>query len=623
MPTKGQAKVELLLDLKSKLKTGFTKAKETVNSNVREIKSKINDIKSSSGSSFKNMFNGFSLNPVSKQFGNLKLNAVKAMRDIQSEVPMVGTAFRLLKNPITLAAAAIFGIGKAANSAINDAAGFNTQFRELQMLNLDKPIADMQHLKRLVKDTAFKKGFDMNQTSTAFFDVQSVTGKYRSEVKNIVAKQGEFAKLMQADFNSWVEGTAKAMANYGFGADKLDEFNRAAFATVKTGVTTFDQLSKVMSVYAGSASSAKQNFGAANKIFSLFTVKVKSVDEAATLTKSLFNDLTKKSTIDAFKKIGINMYNNNGEMKQADSLLLELSNKFKKLGDNDRALIDLKNQFTGSEGLTSFIQSAMGSTEQLQSMINNFDATGLDLSKALNISRQDSAYLNEQLENRLKILKADIGEEMLPTKVAWQETKLRFLGNARSYINPANAAKGYEQKGTDDILEKFSDIINNPGQFTTTQFDDVFADIHRLYEFYQNDYAKVRKYEANIYEYTKPYQRFSAHYDKGALSTLSDLDKKLQQAYASLPEDHDQSLADQEAGVKTGNEDTSLVKESPIDKITGNAKQIRNLTINIDSFVKGGINTENTTLQNMDAQELKEWFSKMMMRVVRNTELGY
>jgi hypothetical protein len=60
-----------------------------------------------------------------------------------------------------------------------------------------------------------------------------------------------------------------------------------------------------------------------------------------------------------------------------------------------------------------------------------------------------------------------------------------------------------------------------------------------------------------------------------------------------------------------------------INKITGSAKQIRNITINIDALNKGNINTENTTLQRMDAQELEEWFSKMLMRVVRNTELSY
>ena len=162
----------------------------------------------------------------------------------------------------------------------------------------------------MVLDTAYNKGFTTTQTVAGYFDVQSTTGKYGDEVKRIVEKQGEFANLMQANFNDYIAGTAKGMANFGFGVDKLDEYNRSAYATVKVGVTTFDQLAKVQSVYAGAAASNNQTFDTANKLLALFTIKTKSVDEAATLTKSMFNDLTKDTTISAFKKIGINLYDN-------------------------------------------------------------------------------------------------------------------------------------------------------------------------------------------------------------------------------------------------------------------------------------------------------------------------
>jgi len=625
----GQAKVQLILELKNKIKTGITKAKQWVNSNVREIKSNISDLKSHSVSSFRNMFSGFSLNRIKGKFTDLKFTAVSAMRDIGNEVPIIGQAFRLIRNPITLAAGAIIGLGAAVNGATNDAAAFNKNFMQLQMLNLDKPIADMQYLKRMVKDTAFNEGFDVGKTSTAFFDVQSVTGKYGKEVKDIVAKQGEFAQLMQADFNKWIEGTAKAMANYGFGADQLDEFNRAAFATVRTGVTTFDQLAKVMSVYAGSAASAKQNFSAANKIFSLFTVKVKSVDEAATLTKSLFNDLTKKSTIDSMKKLGINMYDNNGHLKQADQLLIELSEKFRKLGDNDRALIELKNQFQGSEGLTAYIQAAMGDTKQLQDTINNFDATGLDLTKALKIAEQDSSYLIDKITNKIKNLKTELGEETLPLKMRWLERKLDFVEGVKANWFPGVAKQNYQQEGTDYMLDKFSGIINNPGNYTKADFDKTFNEIHTLYNRYQDDYAKSRKYEPTVYQYLNTDKHYEALFDKGALSTLKNLDKELMNIYMRLPKDHDKTVLDNRnklAGIGNDDENTNNAPTTEalgVREITGSAKQIRNMTINIDALNKGGINTENTTLQHMDAQELEEWFTKMMMRVVRNTELSY
>lgn len=49
----------------------------------------------------------------------------------------------------------------------------------------------------------------------------------------------------------------------------------------------------------------------------------------------MFNDLTKDTTIKAFKKVGLSIYDNNGKIKQADTLMLELNKKFAGL-DKDK-----------------------------------------------------------------------------------------------------------------------------------------------------------------------------------------------------------------------------------------------------------------------------------------------
>lgn len=295
-----------------------------------------------------------------------------------NEVPLIGNAFRLVSNPIALTVAGVAALGKGIDYTTQKAANFNTQFRNLANLNLDKSKREIDSLRRMVLDTAYDKGFNTDKTVMGYFDVQSTTGKFGGEVKRIVEKQGEFANLMQADFNEYIAGTAKGMANFGFGAEKLDEFNRSAYATVKVGVTTFDQLAKVQSVYAGAAAANNQTFDTANKLLALFTVKTKSVDEAATLTKSMFNDLTKDATIKAFKKIGISIYDTNGNIKQADSLMMELNKKFLAL-DGDKKVIALKNQFTGSDGLISLVQAATDKSGQLQNTFNSFDSTKLGL----------------------------------------------------------------------------------------------------------------------------------------------------------------------------------------------------------------------------------------------------
>lgn len=58
-----------------------------------------------------------------------------------------------------------------------------------------------------------------------------------------------------------------------------------------------------------------------------------------------------------------------------------------------------------------------------------------------------------------------------------------------------------------------------------------------------------------------------------------------------------------------------------INKVTGAGGDHKNITVNIDAFVKGGINTANTTLAKMDAKQLEEWFKEMLLRTIRAAEL--
>ncbi|SDC53097.1 phage tail tape measure protein [Williamwhitmania taraxaci] len=631
----GQAKVNLILELKDRMKTSLSQAKSRLNSGVMDMKGKLGDLKSSyrtlehaSGSSFMAIRSRLSL---------LKTSHVEAFRAMKDEIPGVGRALGLLKNPLMLAGAAVVGLGALFQASTKQAAEFSYGYRQLSMLNIDKPMQDLKALRGIVLDTAFQKGFDPGNTTKAFFDVQSVTGKYGSEVKEIVAKQGEFAQLMQADFNSWIEGTAKAMANYGFGADKLDEFNRAAFATVKTGVTTFDELAKVQSVFAGSAASAKQEFASANKVFSLFTVKVKSADEAATLTKSLFNDLTKQTTIDAFKKIGISMYDNSGKIKQADKLMLELNAKFKALGSNDKSLVALKNQFSGSEGLISFIQAAMDSTGQLQTTLSSFDASEFGLNKALAIAKEDINYINQQLENKLKVSMIKLGEAWMPYKEGLASGAAAALDNTSwAFTGPSSRGDKYRSTGAQEIVEMFSSIIGNPGKHKTAEFDAAFAKIDKLIPYFQSKVDDNRGYKAGYNEYTdlasglgtwgtpssvRRQQYYSA---SGSTEALFSLRKQLLEVYGKLPMNHD-SLLDQEA-IKpdpSKDENTSLVGSDSVEKITGSANQIRNVTINIDAFVKGGINTEQTNLQQMNEKQIEAYLHDMFMRVIANVDTAY
>ena len=600
----GQTKIQLMLELKNKVRMGLNQAK-------------------------KDTFN--SVNTMQAKMDSLKFNFAKNSKAIAAEVPMIGSALKLISNPLTATAAGVLAIGKGIDYTTQKAADFNSEFRGLSNLNLDKTKRDISTLRRMVLDTAYNKGFSTTQTITGYFDVQSTTGKYGDEVKRIVEKQGEFANLMQANFNDYIAGTAKGMANFGFSADKLDEYNRSAYATVKVGVTTFDQLAKVQSVYAGAAASNNQTFDTANKLLALFTIKTKSVDEAATLTKSMFNDLTKDTTIKAFKKVGINLYDNNGKIKQADGLMLELNKKFAGL-DKDKKVVALKNQFSGSEGLIAMIQAATDKSGQLQNTFNSFSETKLDMDKTMELAKNDLNYKNEILRNKLNAMEIEIGTSLLPLKAKIAELKLAAIDLVNTLTLGVN---GDRNKGFTYANDRYAGLLQNAPTMNEEAFQtnlaEILLDIKQTERNWKNaggfsDKASKALTFAFMGEWKAAYNYLklpSGDTYAGMLTQLTGIKdefiKTWKTAYknkASLTATTVKPKADKTAPTNP----VTLPVSDGVGTVVGSARQIRNLTVNIEAFNKGGINT---TLQHMEPNQIEEWFTDMCMRVVRSIESTY
>lgn len=75
-------------------------------------------------------------------------------------------------------------------------------------------------------------------------------------------------------------------------------------------------------------------------------------------------------------------------------------------------------------------------------------------------------------------------------------------------------------------------------------------------------------------------------------------------------------------GNTTGGSDSPITGTT--DSVTGSAQQIRNITVNIDAFNKGGINAAGTEgLKGMNADQIAEWFNQQLNRAIRNLELSY
>lgn len=485
MSKPNQSVIELILQLDNKLKAGFSQANKELDAGVDGMQRKLDDFGKSAGND---------------------------LRKANNESKGLVSTLKGMINPTTIAIAGIGAIATGLVKATDRAAEFNHEFRDLANLNLDKTRAELDSLRRLTLNTAWRKGFNASETTSAYEEVQSTVGLYGRDATAIVETQGEFAKVMKASMADYVAGTSKAMANWRFGIDRLDDFNKSAYATMQVGVVSFEELAKVQSVYAGAAASIKQDFDTANKLFSLFTIRTKSVDEAATLTKSLFNDLTKKRTVDAFKQIGIDFFDVNGQLKQADTILLELNDKFKTLKD-DNAIVALKNQFHGSEGLIALIQAATDQSGELKRTLDEFADSKLNMDNAMTLAHEDIIHRQEQLSNRVDNLMIRLGETLLPAKewiVGGLET---IVDNTISLLKtPEERKEDWKEREFESVYKDYGHLTDSVKNMTDEQYKKTLDFVSGRIDVYNDEFMrKSREYANQPFWNYDPISYFQGH----------------------------------------------------------------------------------------------------------------
>lgn len=683
----GKTKIELLLELKNKVKTGLSTAKDNISKSVGTMKEKLTELK------------------------NSHVSAFKAMRE---EIPLFDRAMKVLGNPYIILAAGLLSLGVLFTKAANKAAEFNHEFLNIKQLNLDKSNQELETYKKQVKNVAFEVGLAGTDTVKAFYDIQSGTGLFGDSVAQITTKVGKFAIATGAQLPDAVNQTIKAMKAMKLSVSDIDAMLDSNAKTVQVGITTFAELARVQTEYLGAAAGAGQTLDTANKVFAAFTSIAKDSNTAATMTKTAFEGLTQKNTVEGLKEIGISLYDSTGNMRDLSEVLKETSQRFK--GMSSEQIDAVINKIGGPEGLRNLFVKLKTGADDFFNTLTAFDSSQFNLDKALQNAKGDFTVLHTMAKNRLGLVIGEIGEKILPLWVAALEranNALQFVWNnldaikniigmvvlslgsakvAMIALNIATSANpiggiislilkaiplivggitalisrtegwGKSWAAIKDIIsitwkqakmdwefmiESFKHGINvlwlrfkGLGQYLKELFLNIGDSIKLALK---GDFsgAKAALTRPIVTEASKEIDALKAEYDqkkndyinstrenaaaiKEAFGNVSIKWKKKEEQQEQTETDN-QLLGSPDADLTTapaGGDNYGNASNS-IDKITGSAKQIQNITVNIDSFNKGGINTQNTSLQHMSAEDIEKWMNDMFTRVVNNVARNF
>ena len=635
-----QSKIELILEMKERIKTNLTKAKDAVSQSTKDMQDKLN---------------------------HLKGTFVNAFAEMRKEIPIFDKAIRMLKNPIALAVSAFAalraGIGKLNEFAAQSRELYNAQAEAETKLaavmrntmgartaeiNSIKALASEQQRLGVIGDEVQLAG--AQELSTYLTKADNLK-KLMPVMNDMVAQQyglnatQEQATSIATMMGKVMDGQVGALSRYGYKFDEAQE-KILKFGTEEERAAT---LADVVSASVGGVNAAlaqtpegalkqyENNLGDLQERFGgLFTAI-----SAAWLP-------VRNAIMSGWERVVTVFERNKDRIISAVSTIANfigsaISGVFTVLGW-------IKNAFAFMYEWREVIYGVAGAFILLNAkmIITTTITTALAIKEALLTAAQ--WLLNVAMSaNPIGIIIVAIGA-LIGAIIAlcrryegwtsvWNAVKTTLVLSFKQYVE--NWKFGIKELWMDlqifwERIKSFGSNVGNVFKALAQAMKSVlkgdfegakaalangftFSTSANVTALEQQRDANRQNFKdesmARAKEIAEAWKQVDLHKKQDA-SPVSETEEKAIYGPTGAP-------AADENGIPTGGAD-GAGGLGTAESVAGSAKQIRNITVNIDAFNKGGINTTNTEgLRGMDSHQIEDWFNQMLLRAIRNLEMSY
>lgn len=613
------SKLQLVIDIKEKLNTGLNRVKQKIDNTIGTVQRKLQTM---SGST------------------------LKAFEAIGSQVPFIGEAIGMLTNPYAAAAAATTALATGIALATQKAIEWRTQMAEINV-TAEKTPQELAALSDKMLEIGGRNVASLSEVPKAYNDIISAIG----DADISLAALEPTLRAAKAGFSE-TSVAADAMTNI-MGATGIQDATKiydVLFATMKSGKASFGDIANYLPKIIPSARNLGFTFEEVSGAYANLTKTLKP-EAAATALENVFASLGNADTVKKFEKIGVKIFDDKGKARPLLQVFKDLNNQMQGLTDKQKMLkfdqLGLDQQASRAFALLS--ADMPGIAKDIQDVA---DSQG-----ALNKAYQDAASPLDSWKiaiNKAEVAIIKIGEVFMPFVEMAGEKMLDFINYWKDLYNNSLLFQDFIS-GIGDIISVAMNIAYKPLITTINIFKFMYNLISGIITGIGNWIAKLAGLKggfAEMYNNIRPYLLYIKQfleqigdimYDiftfnhKGAynkiagfkMPDLNAIRKAMPTVKVEAP-----ATPKKTPTPPTLREDTGNNREAPSTpaggtQLTEGAKgikgdsQARNITINIDSFIKGGINPTHTSINSMDKYELERWLTEMFMRVVRSAEVTY
>jgi TP901 family phage tail tape measure protein len=620
----GTAKVQLLLELRNRLRSGMGQAREYLSRNVNAMKAKLGELKQKYGAAFDEM---------------------------ESRIPGFGNALSLLANPYALITAAVIGLAVAYGKAM---ALSNEWQNSMAKVNVTAQLSkkDLKGVSDQLLEIGRRNTTDLMEVPEAFNKIISAG----LDTKTALATLEPTLKAAKAGFTD-VETVAGAAVSTMNSSGVMDA-NRVydiLFATLNKGNAEFkdvaDYLPKIIPGARQAGFDLEQTAGA----FAYLTAQGLKAEAASTSLSNAFKALSTPDIIygskskGGFKSLGVDVFDASGKMRDLISISTDMNKVMAGLTDEQR--------------IKKF--AAIGLDMEAATAFNIMSQNVDKLKDSIDFTTNSQGQLNEAVKNSAQPMDAwkVLGNEVKAIMIGIGEDGVGWFGQiGQSILDTWNSIKKLYDESTlfRDIVSVIGFVFENAFNMATfairltwnilssvwDKITEVKTAIFGAGDGFENWYLRIKPYILWVWQYLNGIQNVllsigSMDMDglKKSIEGLSNAKniQELRQQVIIEDQQHKAELAAKnnpapladQGGVKqtgtgkpTGN--TGKGSGGSGSKVTGMQGQPKNITFNMDAMIKmGDVVTKNDNGQPMSKRELEQFFQEMILRTLHNIETSY
>ncbi len=303
----------------------------------------------------------------------------------------------------------IAAIGYQFISAMRDAYEFNKQIAEIStMANFSAK--EIKNLKSEVNSLAAELGVTSKELNQGIYNALSA-GVPKDNVLEFIKIAAKAAVAGVATVDVSVKGLMAVINAYKLPMSAATKVSDIFFKTIKTGVTTFDELANTIGPVLPLAAKMNVSFTQVGAALAAITKQGTSTDMAVTQLRAILSSMTKPS-----ERLAAEIQKIEKSLGGASFMSLSLQKRLELLNDavngDNQALAEMFPNIRALVGAMSLVgENGQVATDTLNELANAAGAAG----EAFNKMADDSSNKLERANEQIKAMKRELADITMPT----------------------------------------------------------------------------------------------------------------------------------------------------------------------------------------------------------------